>query len=115
MVLGGTLGVAIEVLADEGGAVAGVVEPGGHGRLLVAEAVEGRESAILADIAEDTVIVRVLPTQDRGARGTAERRRDEGVGEREPLRGEERLHVGHAGNRPGIEIVGHDDDDVRRP
>jgi hypothetical protein len=113
--LEGTLGVAIEVFAEEGGAVAGVVEPGGHGRVLVAEPVEGREAAILANIVEDPVRVGVLPAQDRGARGAAQRRRDEGVGKRQPLRGEERLHVGHAGNRPGIEIVGDDDDDIWRP
>ena len=115
MALGGTLGVAIEVFAEEGGAVASVLEPGGHGRVLVAEPVEGREAAILANIVEDPVRVGVLPAQDRGARGAAKRRRDEGVGKRQPLLSEKGLHVGHAGNRPGIEIVGDDDDYVWRP
>jgi hypothetical protein len=108
----GALGVAVEVFADEGGAVAGVLEPCGHRRTLVTETVERWKAAVVAAVAENAMVVGVLAAQDRGARWTAERRGGERVGERHALGGKEGLHTGEASNRPGILIIGQDEDDI---
>ena len=78
-------GVGVQVLADQRGSVSRPSEPGRDGRLLQTEVVEhDRASVRLAD-AVDPRGVGVLPTQDRGAGGTAERIHHEGVREGDAL------------------------------
>ena len=73
--------VGVQVLADQRGSVSRPAEPGRDRRFLQAQLVEhDRASVRLAD-AVDPRGVGVLPAQDRGAGGTAERIHHEGVRE----------------------------------
>ena len=64
LVFRGSLGIAIEVFADEGSAVAGVLKPGCDCRLFIAEAVKRREAAVVTAVAEDSMVVGILSTED---------------------------------------------------
>ena len=103
--------VAVQVLADERGCVAGVVEPGRERRALVEARVPGR-----AEVRDDAGVVWVLAREDARPRGTALRRGRVVPVERHALAGEE-PDVPHAPVRVEPLVVGDDHDDVeaRRP
>ena len=101
--------VAVQVLAEVGGVVAGLLEPDGQ-RVRV---VELRVAAARRGVAHDAVVVRVLAGEERRARGAAERVRDEALGEGRPAVAQESPHVRHDPHRLDRLVVGHDHDDVR--
>ena len=103
--------VAVQVLADVHRVVPGQLQPGGQ-RVRV----RGREllvAALRQRVPHHGVVVAVLPGEEGGARGAAERERDVVVGERRPLRAEHGVHVRHHAHRLDRLVVGHHDDDVR--
>src|SRR5690606_34549583 len=61
--------VAVQVLADHRGTVAGVLQPGGDRRLLEPEKAELLVSAPRRLVADDVGVVGVLAPENRGARG----------------------------------------------
>src|SRR5947209_4528799 len=107
--------VAVQVLAEERGAIAHGVEGRGHRRLLVAQGRELGEAAVRRDVGVDLVIVRIEAGQDGGARRAAERQGHEVLRERHPLLREERPRLRHGAHRVEDEVlvVGEDEDDVR--
>jgi hypothetical protein len=82
--------VVVEVLADERGVVAGVLQPRGEVRPLVEVLVAGR-----AEVLNDPGVMRVLAGEDRRARRAALRSGDERVREGHAVRAEQPLHVRH--------------------
>ena len=108
--LAGAAGIGVGVLADEGRAVAGALEPGGDGRGLAR--LEGGEAPVGRLVVADAVVVRVLPGQDRGARWGAERLRRVEAGEAQS-RLRELLQPRHALGAGYVEVVREDEHDVR--
>ena len=104
--------VLVQVLADERGLIAGVLEPDRQRVVLALEAVEAATGG--EEVPLHPVVVRVLAGQERGPGGAADRVGGEGVGEggAGPLQAPE---VGHQlGVAKGL-VVGHDDEHVRAP
>ena len=104
--------VAVQVLADHRGVIAGVLQPGGHGRFLEPELAELLEPAPRLLVADDVRVVRVLPAQDRGARRAAERIGDEEVGEGRAALLEQRLGLRHELVHRDVLVVGQDQHDA---
>src|SRR5215831_8818111 len=75
------LRVPVQVLPEQPGSVAGVVQPRGDRRLLVPVAVELLIAAVGTDVAEHAVLVDVLAAQRRRPRWATERVRHEVVRE----------------------------------
>src|SRR5581483_9402192 len=98
--------VAVEVLAEQGGAVAGVVQAGGQGGAVA----EGGHPAVGPLVAQHAVVAGELAGQDGGAAGAADRGGDEGVGEGAP---HQALDGGHGAERVPALVVGQDQHDVR--
>jgi hypothetical protein len=71
--------VAIQVLADHRGVITGALQPGGDRRFLEPELAELLKPAPRLLVADDVRVVRVLPAQNRGPRGAAERIGDEEI------------------------------------
>ena len=61
--------VLVQVLADETGEVASISKPGGEGVGVIEEAY----APVVENVGENSVIVGVLPGQERCARGAAQR------------------------------------------
>ena len=102
--------VGIDVLADEGGLVTGLLHPDGEVvRLLTG--VEGGV-AVLPEVVGDAGVVRVLAREDARPRRPAHRRRHVHVGERDPVVGEQGLDVVHHGRPVRALVVAQDYDDV---
>ncbi len=104
--------VAVQQLAQKGGAVAGGVQPGRDRRPVQLQRLELGEPARRQVVALDAVIVRVLAAQDGGARGAAERVGHEVVGEHDALVGDQRLGPLHDPVGGEILVVGQDHDDA---
>ena len=83
--------VAVQPLADQRRAVAGLLEPGGHGVAAVLHPVP----AVGVEVAPDAVVVRVLAGDEGRSRRAAERKRVDRAGERGPLPRQEPPDVGH--------------------
>ena len=103
------LPVAVQVLADEGRVVPGLLEPDRQ-RVRV---VEPHVAAERRPVPADAVVVRVLPRQQRRARRAAERVRREARVEAHALPDEQPVDVRHVAQRVRRLVVGLDDDDVR--
>ena len=101
--------VAVQVLAEVGRVVAGLLEPDGE-RVRV---VELRVAAARRRVPHDAVVVGVLAGEEGRAGRAAERVRDEAVGERRAAVAQEALHVRHDAERLERLVVGHEHDDVR--
>jgi hypothetical protein len=104
--------VAVEVLADERGAIPGVVQPGGDGRRFVAAVAEGAVSSVWRPVLQNAGVVRVLCPQKRGARRAAHRLRVK-RGEDETPVGQERTQPRQVVDHAGGHVVDHDEDNVR--
>src|SRR5215210_5202406 len=109
--------VAVEILPEEGRSVTLLFDPGGHGRVLVAQNAELLEAPQRRLVAQDLVVVGVLATQDGGPAGTAQGVGYERVFEGRALVYEQRLYVGHVPERGRVQvahgqIVGEDKDHV---
>jgi len=100
--------VAVEELADEARAVAGVAEP----RARLVGRVEGLEPAVDAAVVLDAVVLGVLAGGQLGARRAAQRVRRDGVGELHPLVGEQAARDRHVVEVVVAHVVGEDEDDV---
>ena len=107
------VGEAVEVLADESGAVPGPVEPRRDGRALDAEAMRGLESAVGATVGLDAGVVGVLPAQDRRARRAAERVAHHRAREGHAVLPDHPLHPRHGVQIGTGHVVGEDEQDVR--
>ena len=105
--------VAVEVLAHHCRAIAGGVQVGGHGRVLVAVRVEGLVAPVGPGVVIDARVVRETPREDRGPRRAAERVGHVVISERRTVtfKGSE---VGHELGRHqvGGEVVGEDEHEV---
>ena len=100
--------VGVEELADVGGVVAGVLQPGRQHVLLLLQ--------VGVEVAQDAVVVAVLSRSCSVARdGQQSGRRDDVVGEGGASRHQVRVRFGIASGMTvfGRLIVGHDQDDVR--
>ena len=103
--------VAVQVLADVDGVVAGRTQPR-RKRVRVRR----RELVVAAGrrrVPHDRVVVAVLARDVGRPRRAAERERREVVREGRPARGEQRVHVGHDPHGLDRLVVGHQHDDVR--
>ena len=104
--------VAIDVLTEQRGAVAGGLQPGRDGRVLETAPVQLLEPAVGQLVAQDLRVVGILPAQDRGPRRAAEGIADEEVVEPRALVLHQRLGLRHVGVRGDILVVGQDQHDV---
>ena len=100
--------VAVQVLADQGGRVAGVVEPGGERRAIVEARVPVRP-----EVRDHARVVRVLPREDARAGRAALRCGGVVPVEAHALAGQQALDVAHAAVRVDPFVVGDDHDDVQ--
>ena len=98
--------VAVEVLADEHGIVACIVEPGGYRGVLQSLAAKFLEAPQQRAIAQDTMVVGVLAPQDRRPGGAAQRIGHESSGEFYASTGQEVLVLGHVTEVRGSHVVG---------
>ncbi len=108
--------IAVQVLAEEGGSVAGPVEERrDRGRLDVL-VVRLFEAAGRQRVPEDPGVVRVLAAEDRRPGRAAERERDHVVRERRAPGHEKLLQVRHVREHPALDVlvIRQDQDDVRR-
>src|SRR5919112_3273205 len=105
-VFGSVAAVAVEVLAEKDCLVTRVVEPGGQRRSLAPQLAEGLETPERGPAAPDQMVVWVLPGQDRGSGGTAERIGNEGVVEGFTLVGHVRFERRYLRDRRGVQVVG---------
>ena len=101
--------VAVEELADEGGAIAGVRQPHGEGVIAVEALVPAARPCVVAH----AVVVRVLTRKEGGPRRAAEREAHECVIERGAALADQPPGERHRAH--GVErlVVGHDHDDVQ--
>ena len=106
--LGGAHPVVVEVFADVGGVVAGLLEPDRQ-RVGV---VEVRVAAMRSAVGEHAVVVGVLAGEEGRARGAAERDVDEAVGERGAPRRQQRPGLRQGAHLLDRLVVGHDHQDV---
>src|SRR5215212_6617380 len=98
--------VTVEVLAEQGRLVARFVEPGGQRGSLASQVAERYETPDRRAVTPDQMVVRVLPGQDSGPGGTAERIGNEGVIEGLTLVGHVRLYGWHLRGRRSVQVVG---------
>jgi hypothetical protein len=105
--------VLIQILAEQAGSVTGVVEAGGEVIIVVACRLERVYAAVGAVVGDDAGVVRVLPAQDRRARGAACGEGSEGVGEGRTLADQLLFDLRHLGEQGEIGVVGEDKQDVR--
>jgi hypothetical protein len=101
--------IAVQVLADERGGVARVVEPRRHGRLVAKAAEASHEAAIRVH----AVRVRISARQDAGPARATERIRHEAVLKGDAASDQLALHGRHVAERVPALVVGDDEDDVR--
>jgi hypothetical protein len=101
--------VTVQVLADQGRLVAGVVEPRGDRRGIPKIVESAHESAVLVHPGR----VRVGAAQDARPARAAERIRHEAVREGDAASHELLADDGHVGERVPALVVGEDEDDVR--
>ena len=105
-------GVAVEVLAHQRGAVAGLLQRHRERLRLVAVGVVGLVPAVVTGVGEYPVVVGVLAGEDRRTRRAAQRIDDVVMRERQPglL---QRKHVRHVADQVPGQVVGEDEDEVR--
>ena len=102
--------VAVHVLADVRGAIAGVVKPAGQ-RVGLVHAVE--PAPVLVVVGRHAVVVRILARQQAGPGGAAQRDGHDGVVEGGPPLRDELLHRGQRRHLIRGLVVGQEEDDVR--
>ena len=107
--------IAVEVLADERGAIAGSAEPRGDGVLLDPFPERPLEPAVAAAVGPHTGVVRVLPAQRRHARRAAQRVADEVVVEGRAVVADQLPGVRHEAQLRPVEVVGEHEQDVGSP
>ena len=106
--------VAVQVPADHCGVVTRVAQPDGEVvRSVPVHGLEAAEAAVWRLVIEHTVVVHVLPGQEGGARGAAERVVDEALPKRHPPAPDQRLDVAHDPHRLERLVVGLDHHNVR--
>ncbi len=108
----GTLEVAVEILAHHRRAVARALERHVECVELIPVRVERADPTVGAHVREHPGVVRKIAGEDRRARRTAQRIRDEIVVEGHALR-LERLHLGHETNQVRRQVVSEHKHDVR--
>ena len=101
--------VAVQPLADQRRAVAGLLEPGREDVAAVLHPVP----AVRVEVAADAVVVGVLAGDEGRPRRAAERERVDRVGERRALRRRAAADVRHLRDVGARLVVGHHDEDVR--
>ena len=103
-------GVLVEVLAEQPGVVAAVVQPGRQRGALFG--LERGEATVRRPVRVHVGAVRVLPGQDRRPAGAARGVDHEGVGEVDALIDQVALDGGHVDHLVPALVVGQDQDDV---
>ena len=101
----------VQPLAGERGVVAVRLQPGGEVAIRVEQAAVAAAAAGV--VALRAVVVRVLAGEQGRARGTAERKAREGVGELGPAIADQAPGPRQRPHHSGPLVVGHHDDDVR--
>ena len=101
--------VAVQPLADQGGPVAGLLQPGGEGVAPVLHPVP----PVGVEVAGDAVVVGVLAGDEGRPGRAAEREGVDRVGEAGAPGGEQLAHVRHVGDVGEGLVVGHHHEDVR--
>ncbi len=105
--------VLVQVLADHRRVVTGALQP--YGQVVArVERFEAVEAAGGPEVGPHPVVVRVLPGEEGGTRGAAERVVDETVGEGHPLIADQRVDVLHHPHRLERLVVGLDHQHVGR-
>ena len=104
--------IAVEVLAEEAGPIAGLLQSHSIGLRLVAVPVERGNAAVIAAVGEHPVVVRILTGQERRSRWAAQRINDVEPRHRRagPLHGE---HVRHEPHEVPRQVIDQHEDDVR--
>jgi hypothetical protein len=103
------LAVLVEVLADQGGVVARTLQPDRQRLALVAE---GVVAPVREVVPRHSVVVRVLPGEERGPRRAAERVVHVAVRERRARAPDQLAHLGHDAHVGRALVVGGHDNDV---
>ena len=104
--------VPVQVLAEEGGLVAGFLQANGDEVLLVPLGDELLKAPIRRLIAQYVVVVIVQTGEEGSPGGAAHRVADEGLLEGGALIGQQGDYLGHLLSRNEVQVVGEDEDDV---
>src|SRR3712207_660468 len=104
--------VVVEVLAEQAGSIAALLQPDSDRALLVPLGAELLEAPVRRRVAPHVMVVSVKAGEDGGPRGATQRVADEGVLERGTLFDHRGAQLGHLLNGGEVQVVHEEEDYV---